>query len=75
MDLSHVPKNTKVKIVAIRAQTTLKKRLASLGVNVGKEVEVLETTLQKNTIKIAIGLSSIALRLDEAKSIEVEVNV
>lgn len=75
MDLSQVPKNTKVKIVAISAQTTLKKRLASLGVSIGKEVEVLETTIQKNTIKIGIGLGSIALRLDEAKSIEVEVCV
>ena len=75
MDLSQVPKNTKVKIVVISAQTTLKKRLASLGVSIGKEVEVLETTIQKNTIKIGIGLGSIALRLDEAKSIEVEVCV
>lgn len=73
MDLSNVPKNTRVKIVAIHAQTTLKKRLASLGVSVEKVVEVLETTIQKNTIKIGIGHSSIALRLDEAKSIAVEV--
>ena len=50
MDLSQVQKNEKVKIIRINAQTTLKKRLASLGVSVGKEIEVLETTLQKNTI-------------------------
>lgn len=72
MYLSRIPKNIKVKIVAINAQAALKKRLASLGIGIGKEVEVLETTLQKNTIKIAIGLGSIALRLDEAKCIEVE---
>ena len=75
MNLSQIQKNEKVKIVRINAPITLKKRLASLGVSVGKEVEVLETTIQKNTIKIGIGLSSIALRLDEAKSIEVEVCV
>jgi len=75
MDLSHVPKDTKVKIVAIQAQAVLKKRLASLGVSVGKEVKVLETTIQKNTIKLGIGLGSVALRLDEAKSIDVEVCV
>lgn len=72
MDLSQVQKNEKVKIIRINAQTTLKKRLASLGVSVGKEIEVLETTLQKNTIKIGIGLGSIALRLDEAKCVNVE---
>ena len=64
--------NEKVKIVRINAQTTLKKRLASLGMSVGKEIEVLETTLQKNTIKVGIGLGSIALRLDEAKCVNVE---
>lgn len=36
MDLSQVQKNEKVKIVRINAQTTLKKRLASLGMSVGK---------------------------------------
>ncbi len=60
----HLPKHC--------AQTTLKKRLASLGMSVGKEIEVLETTLQKNTIKVGIGLGSIALRLDEAKCVNVE---
>ena len=72
MDLSQVQKNEKVKIVRINAQTTLKKRLASLGMSVGKEIEVLETTLQKNTIKVGIGLGPIALRLDEAKCVNVE---
>lgn len=72
MDLSQVQKNEKVKIVRINAKITLKKRLASLGVSVGKEIEVLETTLQKNTIKVGIGLGSIALRLDEAKCVNVE---
>lgn len=73
MNLSQAKKSEKFKIVNINAQTILKKRLSSLGVIVGKEVEVLETTIQKNTIKIAIGFGSIALRLDEAKLIEVEV--
>ena len=72
MDLSQVQKNEKVKIVRINAQTTLKKRLASLGMSVGKEIEVLGTTLQKNTIKVGFGLGSIALRLVEAKCVNVE---
>lgn len=75
MNLSQIQKNEKVKIVQINAQTTLKKRLSSLGVSIGKEIEVLETTIQKNTIKLGIGLGSVALRLDEAKCIDVEALV
>lgn len=75
MNLSQIQKNKKVKIVRINAPITLKKRLASLGVSVGKEVEVSETTIQKNTIKVGIGLGSVALRLDEAKCIDVEALV
>ncbi|MCD8478096.1 MAG: ferrous iron transport protein A [Sulfurospirillum sp.] len=33
----------------------------------------METSLQKNTIQLSIGFSSIALRFEEAKMIEVEV--
>ena len=73
MDLSQVEKGTHAKVIRINAQPSLKKRLASLGLSVGKEIEVLETTLQKNTIKIGIGLGSIALRLDEARQIDIEV--
>ncbi|WP_263833941.1 FeoA family protein [Sulfurospirillum oryzae] len=73
IDLSQINKNQKALIKTIHAQNTLKKRLLSLGLGIGKEVEVVETSLQKNTIKIIIGFSSIALRFDEAKLIEVEV--
>ncbi|AFL69366.1 FeoA family protein [Sulfurospirillum barnesii] len=72
MDLSHVSTHQKVLIKAIHAQNVLKKRLLSLGLSVGKTVEVVETSLQKNTIKLALGFSSVALRLEEAKLIEVE---
>lgn len=73
MDLSQITKNQKAFIKQINAEQTLKKRLFSLGLGIGKEVEVVETSLQKNTLKVALGLSSIALRLDEAKTIQVEV--
>jgi ferrous iron transport protein A len=72
MTLAQAGKTDRVKVVGINAPTVLKKRLSSLGLSLGKEVEVLEMTLQKNTIKIAIGLGSIALRLDEAQCIDVE---
>lgn len=73
LDLSQIAKNQKALIKSIHAQNILKKRLLSLGLGIGKEIEVVETSLQKNTIKIALGYSSIALRFDEAKLIEVEV--
>jgi len=72
MDLSQITKNQKALIKQIHAEHTLKKRLFSLGIGVDKEVVVLETSLQKNTIKIALGNNSIALRLNEAKLIDVE---
>lgn len=72
MDLSQINKNQKAFIKQIHAQHILKKRLLSLGLSVGKEVEVVETSLQKNTLKVALGFSSVALRFDEAKMIEVE---
>ncbi len=73
VDLSQINKNQKVLIKQIHAQQNLKKRLFSLGLGVGKEVEVVETSLQKNTIKVTLGFSAVALRFDEAKTIEVEV--
>lgn len=72
MDLSQLDKHAKAVIVAVHAQSMLKKRLASLGVSEGKIIQVLEMSLQKNTIKIAVGTGSLALRLDEAKAIDVE---
>jgi ferrous iron transport protein A len=75
MNLAEIGKGKMVQIVSIEAPIGLKKRLGSLGMSVGKEVEVLEMTLQKNTIKLGIGLGSVALRLDEAQCIHVEVIV
>lgn len=73
IDLSQINKNQKAHIKSIHAQNNLKKRLLSLGLGIGKEVEVVETSLQKNTLKVSLGYSSIALRFEEAKLIEVEV--
>ena len=73
IELSQVSKDKTVLIKQINAQPSLKKRLFSLGLSVGKEITVSETSLQKNTIKIALGFSSVALRLDEAKAIVVEM--
>jgi len=75
MNLAEIGKGKMVQIVSIEAPIGLKKRLGSLGMSLGKEVKVLEMTLQKNTIKLGIGLGSVALRLDEAQCIHVAVIV
>ena len=73
MNLTELEKNQKGRIKQIHAQLALKKRLLSLGLSLDKEITLLETSLQKNTIKIALGQSALALRFDEAKMIEIEV--
>lgn len=73
MNLAQLEKNERGVIKNVLAQSALKKRLFSLGIGIDKEITVLETSLQKNTIKIALGQSAVALRLDEARMIEVEV--
>lgn len=75
MNLAEIGKGKMVQIVSIEAPIGLKKRLGSLGISAGKKIEILEMTLQKNTIKLGIGLGSVALRLDEAQCIEVAVIV
>lgn len=72
MNLSQIEKNTKVRIKEINSSVVLKKRLQSLGISAGKEVEISEISMQKNTLKIALGFSFIALRMSEAKTIEIE---
>ena len=74
MNLSELNKDQKGVITNVLASSALKKRLFSLGVGINKHVTVLETSLQKNTIKIAIGQSALALRFDEAALIEVKVD-
>ena len=72
MLLSSLQKNKKSIIKKINADDELKQRLSSFGVTVGSEVEVVECSLGKNTIKIVCEETAIALRLEEAKKIEVE---
>ncbi|WP_456469714.1 FeoA family protein [Caminibacter sp.] len=59
-------------IKKIYAKEPLKSKLLSMGITRGEKVKVLKHTLAKNTFDIEVGNSSIALREEEAKQIEVE---
>lgn len=56
----------------IESGSELKQRLSSFGVMRGTTITVKAFSLKKKTIEIEVHRSHIALRLDEAKKIEVE---
>lgn len=72
MLLSQLQKNSYANILAINADKALKNRLNSFGVNKGAKIKIEELTLTKSTIEISINRTRLALRLSEAKCIEVE---
>ena len=59
-------------IKKIHATPELKRRLISFGIIKGAEVELLATAPAKSTVEIRVGKMKIALRKEEAKTIEVE---
>lgn len=72
MTLDKLGLHSKAKIKAIKCNDALKDRFYSFGITKGTELLVEEITLSKSTIKIKIGNSKIALRMSEAKNIELE---
>jgi ferrous iron transport protein A len=61
------------KVVKIDCSKELKQRFYSFGIIKGVILYIENISLTKNTIEINIEDTSIALRVEEAKSIEVEV--
>jgi len=72
MKLSDLTKNQKAIITKIKCNDDLKQRFYSFGIVRGAELFVEATSLKKNTIEINIENTNIALRFDEANTIEVE---
>jgi len=72
MKLSNLDKNATAVINKIECSDDLKKRFYSFGIIKGAEVFVENSSLTKNTIEINIENTSIALRFDEANTIEVQ---
>ena len=74
MFLSDLEKNDKAIIKRIvNAPTETKRRFNSFGIFKDVEITVDEVTLSKNTISIIVEDTKIALRIDEARYIEVGV--
>lgn len=72
MTLNELNKGESAVIQNINADQQLKVRLNSFGITKGAKVTLEEFTLAKNTLEISINKTKVALRISEAKNIEVE---
>jgi Fe2+ transport system protein FeoA len=72
MTLDMLKKGDMAIIKKIESSDELKQRLSAFGILRGSEIVVEAFSLKKKTIEIKVHRSHIALRLDEAKKIEVE---
>lgn len=72
MKLSDLNSNEKAIITDIHSDYDLKQRLHSFGIFKNSEITVENISFTKNTMSIEVENTSIALRLEEAKTIEVE---
>lgn len=72
MNLTDAEYGKKYTISKINAVEPLKSRLLSFGFAKGNQVAVLEYTLTKQTYDVIIEDSQVALRKEEAESIQVE---
>ena len=73
MKLSDLHKGQKAIIKKITASDDLKHRFFSFGIIKGTHIRVDEVSLSKNTIAFDVDGTEIAIRIEEAKTIEVEV--
>ncbi len=73
MLLSSLDKNINATIKSIDCNDELKQRFYSFGLIKGSTVIVEEISPTKNTIVLLVDDTSVAIRLDEAKQIEVEL--
>jgi len=73
MKLSDLPKNTNATILKVDCSDELKQRFYSFGIIKGATVFIEAISLAKNTIEINVEDTSIGIRVEEAKTIEVEV--
>jgi len=73
MLLSDLDKNTNATIKSVNCNEDLKQRFYSFGIINGANILVEEISLNKNTMALVVDGTSVAIRLDEAKQIIVEV--
>jgi len=73
MKLSDLQQNQTATIKKIDCNNELKQRFYSFGIIEGTELTIEAISLAKNTMEINVEDTSIGLRVDEAKHIEVEL--
>ncbi len=61
----------RVKVVKLHAKGALKQRLVSFGVMKGATIDILGFAPGKSTVEIKVGKMRLALRREEAETIEV----
>lgn len=69
--LADIKDGESVLITSIQADKDLKQRLHSFGVRKNATAKVINHSIAKSTIEIEVVTTKIALRMDEAKQIEV----
>lgn len=73
MNLSDLNKKQKAAVKKINCKNDLKQRLYSFGIVRDAEIEVEAISFAKNTMEINVENTSIAIRIEEAKTVEVEL--
>ena len=71
--LSQLEVNQTAVITKIICNDELKQRFYSFGIIRGANITIKEVSLSKNTIALVVDDTSVALRLEEAKNIEVKL--
>ncbi len=73
MKLSDLQQNQIARITHLSCDLELKQRFYSFGINKNSQLIVENISFSKNTIEINVEDTFIALRMEEAKCIEVEL--
>ena len=73
MYLSDLPQNKEAIIKKVECSDDLKQRFYSFGIIKGATIRIETISLAKNTIEIVVEDTSIGIRVEEAKTIEVEI--
>jgi len=72
MRLSQLAVGSRARITGIESgDTVIKNRLNALGIVKGEMTEMLKYTLVKNTYEVRVGDTRLALRKEEAETVEI----
>lgn len=73
MTVSELKIGQSAKILSLEAEDELKQRLYSFGINSGKKLTKINSSLGGKTIAIELDHSCVLLRSSEAEAIKVEI--